>query len=182
MPRGGKSRKAVDPDTVTVAAVDGREVDELAKTREAAGAPRLALLDAGTSVITDIGFARATVEAISERAGVATDVFYAHFQGKGALLRALSDRFVEQMIASIDEETKPGLWKGASAREFMYVAVKSVIETVLNRQGLVRALLAHGTTDVSLAAGLRKIGIYLVDRMMQSFPECGRASTSHGKS
>lgn len=158
-------------DAVTV---EGKAVeeDDLATTREAVGAPRLAILDAGMVVIVDKGFARATIEEISERAGVATDIFYANFQGKGALLRALNERFVDQMIAAIDETTKPGTWRGASPRDVMAVAVRAIIETVLDRQGLVRAFLAHGATDTALAAGLRKIGAHLVDRLLGSLPEC----------
>jgi AcrR family transcriptional regulator len=148
------------------------DADDLAKTHEAVGAPRLALLDAGMSVIIDKGFARATIEDIAERAGVAPDVFYAHFPGKGALLRALNERFVEQMMGAIDETTRPGTWRGADPRELIMVAVKSIIETVLDREGLVRAFLAHGATDTALSAGLRKIGAYLVDRLLRSLSEC----------
>lgn len=165
MARGGRE----DAATVEAPTLVG---DDLAKTREAYGAPRIALLDAGAAVISDKGFSRATIEEICERAGVTSDVFHAHFQGKGALLRALNERFVDQMIAAIDDSTKPGTWRGSSPRDFMDIAVRSVIETVLDRRGLVRAFLSHGATDESLAAGLRRIGAHLVEKITHSLTEC----------
>ena len=132
---------------------------------------RRALLVAGEAVITEKGFARATVEEISERAKVGTDVFYAHFQGMGALLRALSEVFVQQMSVVTDQATSTGIWKGAAARDVVEVAVRSILDVVIERKGLVRALLTHGATDGSLAADLRGIGTHLSARLIAVLAE-----------
>src|SRR5262249_35315275 len=84
--------------------------DDLAQTAARPTGNYLAILPAGASVIAEKGFARATIEEIAGTAGVTPDIFYAHFQGKGALLRALNERFVEQMIGAIDSATRSGSW------------------------------------------------------------------------
>ncbi len=130
------------------------------------------LLSAGEAVITQRGFGRTTVEDVAVRANVTPQVFYEHFQGMGALLRALSANFVEQMTNAIDQATRSGIWKGAPARDLIEIAVRSVMDVVLDRQGLVRALLSHGATDPSLAADLRKIGTHLANRLVAALNEC----------
>lgn len=142
--------------------------DDLAATREAPAAlPRLSLLAAGEAVITEKGFARTTVEEIAARAGVSADVFHAHFTGKGALLRALCDRWVEQMTTVTTDATRSGLWTSASPGEVIDVAARSAIDAIYDHAAIVRAVLAHGATDPSLTASLRKIGSLLTRRVVK---------------
>lgn len=139
---------------------------------QAADRERRALLVAGEALIGEKGFARTTVEDVAARAGVGAEVFYAHFQGMGALLRALSSTFVEQMMGVTDQSTRTGIWKGAAARDVVEVAVRSILDVVLERRGLVRAFLAHGTTDASLAVDLRRIGTHMSQRIIAVLSEC----------
>jgi AcrR family transcriptional regulator len=152
------------------------EVDELAETatrpRHSDGGVFTALLDAGEALIVEKGFARATIEEIAGEANVTLDIFYAHFQGKGALLRALNDRFVAQMIATIDAATRSGSWSNAPASALMEVAVRSILDVVFDHAPLVRSFLAHGATDLALSAGLRTIGTHLSKRLCASLGEC----------
>ncbi len=128
-------------------------------------------MDAGEAVITEKGFVRATVDEISQRAGVTSDVFYGHFAGKGALLRALNERFCEQAMTVTDQATKSGIWTTTTARDVIEVAVRSILDVVIDRQGLVRAVLAHGTTDPALSAGLRAVGVHLTKRLAEVMKE-----------
>ncbi len=166
------ARKTPERERPSKSAVRGAR-GELSETR-ARPTPdeRAALLAAGTEVITQQGFARATVESISERAGLSTDAFYAHFQGKGALLRALNEQFVERMIYVTDASTRPGIWKGAPARDVVEVAVRSIVDNVIEHAGLVRAFLAQGATDQALALGLRRVGTHLSERLLSTLAEC----------
>lgn len=143
------------------------ERDDLATTREAPAASRLTIMDAGEAVITEKGFMRATVEDIAQRAGITNDVFYGHFAGKGALLRALNERFCEQTIAVTDQATKSGIWENAAPKDVLEVAVRSILQVIFDRAGLVRAVLAHGATDPALAAGLRRIGTHITNRLVE---------------
>jgi AcrR family transcriptional regulator len=133
---------------------------------------RRLLLAAGEAVIAEKGFARASVEDVSERAGLPPEIFHAHFQGMGALLRALSQSFAEAMITVTDQSTRGGIWKGAAARDVVEVAIRSILDIVIERKGLVRAFLAHGATDPSLAADLRRIGTHISQRIITVFAEC----------
>ena len=87
-------------------------------------------------------------------------------------LRALSQMFLEQMTTVTEQSTQLGTWKGAPARDVVEVAVRSILDVVIDRKGLVRAFLAHGTTDASLAADLRMVGSHLSQRLVLVLAEC----------
>lgn len=133
---------------------------------------RRQILVAGEALISERGFARTTVRDVCERAGVTEDLFRAHFTGMGALLRALSADFVAQMKGLTDQTTGPGIWAGTAARDVVEVAVRSIVDVVLERQGLVRAFLGHGATDPALTADLRGIGTHLTERLVAVLGEC----------
>jgi AcrR family transcriptional regulator len=169
-PKSTKTRAAAHDSLAATRAVPA--VDELAQTREGRVVANVALLDAGEYEIGIRGFARTKVEHVAERAGVSVDVFRAHFAGMGALLRALNARFVDQMIAAVDASTATGSWRGARVRDVVEIAVRSILEVVHDRQGLVRAFLAHGVTDRALANGLRTIGNHMTSRLVVAVREC----------
>jgi hypothetical protein len=50
-------------------------------------------------------------------------------------------------------------------------AVRTILDVVQERQGLVRAFLAHGATDRALAAGLRQIGTHMTSRLVMALRE-----------
>jgi AcrR family transcriptional regulator len=172
-----KTRAAAKHDSLAVTrAVPA--VDELAETREGLVVSLVALLDAGEAVIVERGFAHTTIEDVAQRAGVSVDVFLAHFPGRGALLRALNDRFVDQMIAAVDAATRTGSWSSSRVRDVVEIAVRTILDVVEERQGLVRAFLAHGATDRALAAGLRKIGSHMTSRLVAVLDGCKDAKHS----
>jgi AcrR family transcriptional regulator len=133
---------------------------------------RRALLVAAEAIITEKGFARTTVEEVATRAGLTPEIFHAHFRGMGGVLRALSQSFLDQMLTVVDQSTRPGIWKGAAARDVVEVAVRSIFDVVIERKGLVRAFLAHGATDGSLSADLRQIGTHMSQRVIAVLAEC----------
>ena len=71
-------------------------------------------------------------------------------------LRALSSTFAERRITVIGPSTRSDNCKGAPARDVVEVAVRSILDAVLERAGLVRAFLTQ-TADPSLAADLRGV-------------------------
>jgi len=154
--------------------------DPLAATIEAPAAlPRLSLLAAGESVISEKGFARASVEDIAARAGVSTDVFHAHFTGKPALLRALCDRWVMQMTTVTNDATRSGIWATATPSEMVDVAARSAIDAIYDNAAVIRAVLAHGTMDPTLAGYLKKIGTLLTRRVMKVIKEFKSKQEKH---
>lgn len=154
--------------------------DPLAETIEAPAAlPRLSLIAAGEAVISQKGFARATVEDIAAYANVSTDVFYAHFSGKGALLRALCDRWVMQMTTVTNDATRSGIWATATPSEMIDVAARSAIDAIYDHAPIVRAVLSQCATDRMLAASLEKIGTLLTRRVMKVIKEIKTKGEKH---
>jgi AcrR family transcriptional regulator len=143
----------------------------MGKEREKTSANALRLLKAGEVVIADKGFARATVEDIAASARVSTDVFYANFSGKGALLRALAERWVGQMTTVTNDATRSGIWETATRSEMVDLAARSAIDAIYDHAPIIRAVLAHGATDPALSAGLKKIGSLLTRRVMKVIKE-----------
>ena len=68
---------------------------------------RDALLDAAEAVFTEHGLARATIDQITARAGVAKGTFYLYFRSKDEVVAALQERLWDQlMAAAVDTAAK----------------------------------------------------------------------------
>ena len=61
------------------------------------------LIDIGRTVFAERGFAGASIEEISERAGISKPVVYGHFGGKEGLYSAVVEREVARVLAMIAE-------------------------------------------------------------------------------
>jgi AcrR family transcriptional regulator len=179
-PKSEKLQTAAEHDSLAATRAAPVVVDDLAVTREGHIVSLLDLLDAGEAVIVERGFAHTSIEDVAQRAGVSIDVFHAHFASKGALLRALNDRFVEQMLAAVDASTATGSWSTSRVHDVVEIAVRTILDVVEERRGLVRAFLAHGTTDRSLAEGLRKIGNHMTSKLVAALASCTDAQESPG--
>lgn len=59
------------------------------------------LVDAAVAVLAEDGLSRATTRAITDRAGLALGAFHYAFDSKDELLRAVTDRIVESMDATL---------------------------------------------------------------------------------
>jgi AcrR family transcriptional regulator len=144
--------------------------DDLAQTIEAPAAlPRMLLLEAGEALIDEMGFAALSDAAIARRAGVTLDVFHAHFANKTALLHALNERFCVQAMNVADEAARNGTWRRPEPRAVIEEAIRSVLDVVFARAGLVRAVLACG--DERMLDGLRRIGMHFTSRIVSALEE-----------
>jgi hypothetical protein len=76
------------------------------------------------------------------------------------------------MIAVTDQSTRSGIWKGAAVRDVVEVAVRSILDVVIEQRGLVRAFLAQGATNPAFAADLKRIGTHLSTRLIAVLAEC----------
>jgi TetR/AcrR family transcriptional repressor of mexJK operon len=84
-----------------------------------------AILDAAVEVIGERGLA-APMEAIARRAGVSKQTVYNHYGSKADLMRALMNRRVEAITASLRE---PGAIENPT--EALEAYARSVLETVI---------------------------------------------------
>jgi AcrR family transcriptional regulator len=133
---------------------------------------RRAILGAAALVISEKGFARTRAADVASKAGISVDKLHEHFPHMGLCLRALSEKFVAEIQHVTDESTRPGIWKGAAARDVVEVAVRSILDVVIDRKDLVRAFLAQAASDPAYATDLRKIGTHLSKRLIGVLAEC----------
>lgn len=132
-----------------------RALDDLAATVEmpALGSlgPRVLVMDAAEAVIAEGGFSPSVVKKTAEWAGVSVDVFHAHFNDERALLAALADRFHAQATTTVDD--------AVSTATPVEAAIKGVVDLLLGRAALVRAIVADG----ALVDEFRAVGRHLAD-------------------
>jgi AcrR family transcriptional regulator len=67
-----------------------------------------AILEAGARVFAQRGFAGGTTNAIAETAGVSVGSLYEYFPNKGAILVAIAQRLLDQMIADVQRAIADG--------------------------------------------------------------------------
>jgi hypothetical protein len=111
-------------------------------------------------------------EDVCERAGVRGAELAAEFCTMVDLLRALADRMCSQRIATTEEATRAGIWAGTPPRDVVAVAVRSIIDTIFQREALIREMLSRGGRDPAFSAGLCRIGADLAARLTRVLPEC----------
>jgi AcrR family transcriptional regulator len=157
------STKNLPPPPPTTRAI----LEDLAATVEvhalSALGPRILIMDSAEALIADRGFNHTTIREVSEWAGVSVDVFHAHFADMRALLVALCERFSDQAMELIDDATKPSRWDGAESAQPVQHAVKGVVELLLSRAALLRAILNAG--ERTLVDEVRRIGTHLTIRL-----------------
>ncbi|HYC43361.1 MAG TPA: TetR family transcriptional regulator [Noviherbaspirillum sp.] len=78
------------------------------RTKEEALETRNHLLDAAEDVFYRLGYARTTLDAVAEAAGLTRGAIYWHFKNKSDLFNAMCDRVhlpMEQLAESVNQET-----------------------------------------------------------------------------
>jgi AcrR family transcriptional regulator len=90
------------------------------------GDKRAALVEAAEAVFVERGIARATVDEITARAGVAKGTFYLYFSSKEELVRALHEQLWEGHVALTREAAERMLTMG------LWPAVDEFIERVVD--------------------------------------------------
>jgi TetR/AcrR family transcriptional regulator, acrAB operon repressor len=79
------------------------------KTKEEALETRNHLLDAAEDVFYRLGYARTTLDAVAEAAGMTRGAIYWHFKNKSDLFNAMCDRVhlpMEHLAESVNQETE----------------------------------------------------------------------------
>jgi AcrR family transcriptional regulator len=107
------------------------------------------LLEAARRVFAEKGLPNATISDVTEAAGVAKGTFYLHFDSKEALLGALKQRFVDDLVArALQLYTTVGhddWWALAD------VTVESMIDHLLEHRDLIQVFARDGFQPESAA-------------------------------
>ena len=97
------------------------------------------ILDAAEELIAEKGLADASIPEIVRRAGSSVGGFYARFRGKNEMLRALEERFFDDLRQRVDDLTDPERWVEAPIDLIMRGCVQELVDTFRSREGLIRA-------------------------------------------
>lgn len=116
---------------------------------------RTAVLAAARDLFAEIGYARASVAAIAERAGVAVNTVYTSVGGKPALIQALvgesaGDRTIDVAVAEIR-----GLSDG---REVLCRTADETGRFSEKHAAILRILFDNATADPAVAAAAAEVG------------------------
>ena len=91
------------------------------------------ILNAAEALITEKGLHDASIPEIVRRAGSSVGGFYARFHDKNEMLRALEERFFNQLRARVDSLTDPERWAQASVPEILRACVQELVDTFRER-------------------------------------------------
>lgn len=124
-----------------------------------------ALLDAVETELKVSTVEALSVGDIAKRAGVSVGSVYFHFNNKQALINALVDRFVNELIATIDDATDPERWADASLLEVLRGFAEYSLVQMRKAEGVARARLQLALENPEIAAQEEKGSMYMVDRV-----------------
>lgn len=114
------------------------------------------ILDAAEALIAEKGLADASIPEIVRRAGSSVGGFYARFRDKNEMLRALEERFFQDLRERVDRVTDRERWGAAPIPVIIRNCVQELFDTFRERQGLIRAFLFRASQDPEFAEeGLR---------------------------
>lgn len=105
------------------------------------------ILDAAEALIEEKGLPDASIPEIVRRADSSVGGFYARFKDKKELLRALEERFYREMIEKLEHLVEPSQWAGAPIARIVEACVAELVDTVRERQALLRAFMANAAHD-----------------------------------
>ncbi len=133
----------------------------------------LAIHEASIQVLLSAGYRKLTTTRIAERAGVSVGTLYQYFPNRQALIRAVLERYLMEMSASIDADCQT--LGGRSLDEIATGMVDAMIAAKWRRLEVSRAMhepLAEvGGAELVRAAAAR--GASLIAELLRSCPEIG---------
>jgi AcrR family transcriptional regulator len=110
------------------------------------------LLDAAEALIRERGLGGLSVPEVVRRAKSSTGSFYARFQDKNALLRALEERFFANLEALVDSLLDEARWRDVPTPELVAVCVREMLRSVEAHAELVRAFVARSAQQPGFEA------------------------------
>lgn len=109
---------------------------------------RIAIFSAFTSLLSEKGYGKITVQEIIDAANVGRTTFYAHFETKDDLLKALCEDLFGHIISSaMDNAHTHGLYSEQTAPESVFC---HLLQHLQENEGNVLGLLASESSDVFL--------------------------------
>lgn len=123
------------------------------------------LLRAAEKLILEKGLADASVPEIARRAGSSVGGFYARFPDKGALLRALEERFFAEMGERVARLADRERWGDAQIAVIVRACADELVTVFRERRNLIAAFLHRATADPALLAEALRFRAATADRI-----------------
>jgi AcrR family transcriptional regulator len=134
----------------------------------------LAICEASIQVLLAVGYRKLTTTRVAERAGVSVGTLYQYFPNRQALIRAVLERYLAEMSASIEADCRA--LKGRSLDEIATGLVDAMIAAKWRRLEVSRAmhepLVEVGGAELVRASAAK--GAALVADLLRTCPEIGR--------
>ncbi|HEY1862573.1 MAG TPA: TetR/AcrR family transcriptional regulator [Roseiarcus sp.] len=131
----------------------------------------LAIHEASIQVLLSAGYRKLTTTRVAERAGVSVGTLYQYFPNRQALIRAVLERYLLEMSASIQADCQA--LRGRSLDEIATGMVDAMIAAKWRRLEVSRAmrepLVEVGGAELVRASAVR--GASLVAELLRSCPE-----------
>ena len=131
----------------------------------------LAIHEASIQVLLSVGYRKLTTTRVAERAGVSVGTLYQYFPNRQALIRAVLERYLMEMSASIQADCQA--LRGRSLDEIATGMVDAMIAAKWRRLEVSRAmhepLVEVGGAELVRASAAR--GASLVADLLRSCPE-----------
>lgn len=141
------SLKAIDPPR-TMTAVAHVLPQSVAAPKQARSERTLyRILDAAEALIAERGLAGMSIPEVARRAGSSVGGFYARLRDKNELLRALEERFFQEVSDRLEALADERRWRDASVEEIVAAAVDELVTVTEARRELIRAFLFRATQD-----------------------------------
>ena len=125
------------------------------------------ILLAAEELVAEKGFEDSSVSEIVARAGSSVGAFYSRFDDKHALLHALSNRFVEQAMATADAALDPVRWEDASVPQILRAVIRFLVTIYRQQRGIIRAFVIRNHTDPAFRERQVRLTSYVDERVCQ---------------
>jgi len=110
------------------------------------------ILGAAEKLIEEKGLADASIPEIVRRAGSSVGGFYARFEDKAQLLRALEERFFDDVYRRLEHLAEVGRGHPASVAEIVRACVAELVGVTRARSRLIQAFVFRAAQDPSFHA------------------------------
>lgn len=142
--------------TRSVGSADSR-LSSISRPKQARSEETLTrLLDAAASLIGEKSISDVSIPEIVRRAGSSVGGFYARFRDKNELLRALEERFFNDVLERVNQIAEPERWQGVPVAEIVRPCVAEFVQMFREREALITAFLFRASQDSEfISEGLR---------------------------
>lgn len=105
------------------------------------------LLDAAEALVAERGLEGLSIPAVARRAKSSVGGFYARFTDKAGLLRALEERFFQQVFERLEGLVDRRRWASAPPADFVHAAVCELVCVVEEKRQLLKAFMFRASQD-----------------------------------